>query len=471
MRTVSCVTSIVIAFSPAMICLANPSRPNIIYVMLDDAGYADFGAMGSKEVQTPTFDKMCAEGMRFTDHYSGSAVCAPTRCVLMTGLHTGHCRRRDNQARTAFDQADERKLVFLRNEDVTIAETLQAAGYVTGGIGKWGLGNSGSAGSPDKQGFDHFFGYLDQVHAHNHYTDWLWKNGQRIQTNKRYSHFQFEEDTLRFIRENKDRPFFLYLPYCLPHGKYEIPHNDPAYQAYKDKPWLQQVRNYAAMITRADQTVGKILGVLKELEIDENTIVFYTSDNGPNKKFIEPLGSNKPLQGIKRSLYEGGIRAAMAVRWPGSTPANLTSDYVWDMRDVFPTLCEMVDTKAPAHLDGISVLPTLRGEPQQPRDHLYWEFPSGSQQAVRMGKWKGLRFGTAGRIKLFDLTQDPGETKDLAAENPEIVTRIAEIMKDSHEPSLFWPLDDKVLPKGTNRKRNRKVGRKATAQKPPIAPT
>lgn len=422
-------------------------KPNVIYVMLDDAGYADFGAMGSTEIQTPNFDRMCAEGMRFTDHYSGSAVCAPTRCVLMTGLHTGHCRRRDNKAAAARNQTDENGLVFLKDEDVTVAESLQKAGYVTGGIGKWGLGNPGSAGTPDKQGFDHFLGYLDQVHAHDHYTDWLWNDGERMETNKRYSHYLFEEDTTRFIREHKDKPFFLYLPYCLPHGKYVIPHDDAAYQIYKDKPWSQEVRNYAAMVTRADTTVGLILDLLQELKLDEDTIVFYTSDNGPNTPFVKSLGSNAPFQGIKRTLYEGGIRAAMAVRWPGQTPAGVTSDFVWGMRDVFPTLCDLAETSTPQNLDGISVVPTLTGKSQADRGPLYWAFPGGSQQAVRMGQWKGLRRGTKGSLMLFDLQADPGETNDVAAEHPEIVTKIEDVMANSHVPSPFWPLAEQVRSK------------------------
>jgi arylsulfatase A-like enzyme len=448
-RTVYCafVTSFSIVLVFALSCGAVEPKPNIIYVMLDDAGYADFGAMGSRAVKTPTFDRMCAEGMRFTDHYSGSAVCAPTRCVLMTGLHTGHCRRRDNRASASRDQSDHNGLVFLKDEDVTVAEALKKAGYVTGGIGKWGLGNSGSAGTPDKQGFDHFLGYLDQVHAHNHYTDWLWNDGERMETGERYSHYLFEEDTLRFIRAHKDRPFFLYLAYCLPHGKYVIPEDDPAYQLYKDKPWPAQVRNYAAMITRADMTVGKVLGLLKELGLDDKTILFYTSDNGPNPPFVEALRSNAPFQGIKRTLHEGGIRAAMAVRWPGRMPAGVTSDFVWDMRDVFPTLCDMVGAPTPQNLDGISVLPTLLGEVQEPHDHLYWEFPKGSQQAVRMGPWKGIRRGTKGPVRLFDLTQDPGETRDLAAGHPEVVARMVDIMNESHIPDPFWPLAEKDAPK------------------------
>ncbi|EMI46891.1 arylsulfatase [Rhodopirellula sp. SWK7] len=433
-------------------CRADERPANIIYIMLDDAGYNDFGAMGSDDVHTPNFDRMCREGIRFTDHYSGSAVCAPTRCVLMTGLHTGHCRRRNNAASASVDQADEGKLVFLKDEDVTVAESLQAAGYVTGGIGKWGLGNPGSAGTPDKQGFDHFLGYLDQVHAHDHYTDWLWNDGERMETGKRYSHTLFEEDSLRFIEENREKPFFLYLPYCLPHGKYVIDHDEPAYQLYKDKPWSQTVKNYAAMITRADETVGKILDRLVELGIDDDTLVFYTSDNGPNQPFAKSIQSNSPFQGIKRELNEGGIRAAMAVRWPGHVPVGMTSDFIWDMRDVFPTLCDVANAETPSNLDGISVLPTLLGKHQQPHDHLYWEFSAGSQQAVRMGNWKGIRNGTHGAVRLFDLANDPSESNDLASSNAEVASRIARIMDASHVPSPFWPLQEKVSPKKNRKK-------------------
>lgn len=437
-----CLIVLVTAFAP--VSHSQERKPNIIYVMLDDAGYGDFGAMGSQDVHTPNFDRMCREGMRFTDHYSGSAVCAPTRCVLMTGLHTGHCRRRDNQAAASREQTDQNGLVFLKDEDFTVAEALKQVGYVTGGIGKWGLGNPGFAGTPDKQGFDHFLGYLDQVHAHDHYTDWLWNDGKKMETAKRYSHYIFEDDTLRFIRQNKDQPFFLYLPYCLPHGDYVIPKDDPALKLYRDKPWPQQVRNYAAMITRADQTVGKILDLLAELKMDEQTIVFYTSDNGPNPPFFRAIRSGGPFQGIKRSLHEGGIRAAMAVRWPRHTPAGVTSDFVWDMRDVFPTLCEIATAPTPDKLDGMSVLPTLLGKAQEPHEHLYWEFPKESQQAVRLGHWKGLRKGTQGTMRLFDLHQDPGEKEDRAAEHPEIVQRIAAIMEQSHTPTPFWPLAEKV---------------------------
>jgi len=418
-------------------------RPNIIYVMVDDAGYGD---LGGPIVKTPTFDRMCDEGLRFTDHYSGSSVCAPTRCVLMTGLSTGHCRRRDNTAVAALDDFEGRPLVFLEPEDLTVAEVLKQAGYTTGGIGKWGLGNSGSTGTPDKQGFDHFYGYLDQVHAHDYYTDWLWCDGeqQKVPGNQgkgrtTYAHDLFEQDTFDFIRKNKDRPFFLYLPYTLPHGKYEIPQDDPAVALYADKPWPQTVKNYAAMITKADRTVGKMLDLLKELGIDDNTIVFYTSDNGPNKPFLEPLGSGGGLRGIKRQLYEGGIRANMVVRWPGKVPAGKTSSFAWSMVDVFPTFCNVAGTATPPGLDGVSVLPTLMGKEQTPIDSIYWEIHHPFQQAVRMGQWKGIRFGTEEPLELYDLSEDEAETTDVAGDHPDVVKKIEADMAESRTESRYWP--------------------------------
>lgn len=426
---------------------AAAERPNIIYVMIDDAGYGD---LGGSIVKTPTFDRMCDEGLRFTQHYSGSSVCAPTRCVLMTGLSTGHCRRRDNTAVAALDDFEDRPLVFLKPEDVTVAEVLRQAGYVTGGIGKWGLGNPGSTGTPDKQGFDHFYGYLDQVHAHDYYTDWLWRDGEKqaIPGNQgknktTYAHDLFEQDTFDFIRKNKDRPFFLYLPYTLPHGKYEIPQDDPAVALYADQPWSQTVKNYAAMITKADRTVGGVLDLLKELDLDENTIVFYTSDNGPNPPFLEPLNSGGSLRGIKRQLYEGGLRAAMVARWPGKVPAGRTSEFVWSMIDVFPTFCDLAGTATPEDLDGVSVLPTLLGKEQDPIDHVYWEIHHPFQQAVRMGNWKAIRFGTKEPLELYDLSEDEAETTDIAAKHPDIVQKIESIMVGARSESRYWPAIEK----------------------------
>ncbi len=438
---------------------AAAEQPNIVYVMLDDAGYGDFGAFGSKQVKTPTFDQMCAEGMKFTHHYSGSCVCAPTRCVLMTGLHTGHCRRRDNTAKALtkeLSHTNGRPLVFLENQDVTVAEALKSAGYVTAGIGKWGLGNPGFDGAPENQGFDYWYGYLDQVHAHDHFPDEIWDGGKMVPilenagNNKGvYIPYQQEAKSLEFIRQHQDERFFLYLALTPPHGKYEIPTDDPTYAMYEHLDSKQAgniVRHYAAMITRADQTVGKVIELLKELGLDDDTVIFYTSDNGPNRPFIKPLNSAGGLRGIKRDLFEGGLRAAMVARWPGKIKAGVTSEFVWDMRDVFPTACDLAGIDAPSHLDGMSVLPTLLGKHQQGRKFHYWEFHSPFQQAVRMGNWKGIRFGTKEPLMLFDLAKDERETRNVAADHPEIVRQIEGHMASSRTDSKYFPAKENGRP-------------------------
>ena len=443
---------------------ASDGKPNIIYVMLDDAGYGDFSAFGSPHIKTPNFDRLCAEGMRFTDHYSGSAVCAPTRCVLMTGLHTGHCRRRDNTAKARVQELSAkngRPLVFLEDDDVTVAETLKQAGYFTAGVGKWGLGNPGSSGVPEKQGFDYWYGYLDQVHAHDHFPSEIWDGGEMVslpgnQGGKKeiYIPYQQEEKALQLIREHHKEPFFLYLAVTPPHGAYIIPTSDPAFAMYNGIPGGTQVQHYAAMVTRTDQTIGKVMDLLKELEIDEDTIVFYTSDNGPNPPFAKAIGSSGGLRGVKRMLYEGGIRAAMGVRWPGHVPAGKESDFVWDMRDVFPTLCDLAGVEAPSHLDGMSVLPTLTGKKQQPRQMHYWEIHSPFQQAVRFGDWKGIRFGTEEPLELYDLKTDPGEQDNVARANPETVSKLEAFLASARTESSYFPAKTKrVVRRNKNKKK------------------
>ncbi|MCG8651723.1 MAG: sulfatase-like hydrolase/transferase, partial [Pirellulales bacterium] len=342
-----------------------------------------------------------------------------------------------------------RPLVFLEDEDITVAEVLKSAGYATGGIGKWGLGNPGSAGVPENQGFDYWYGYLDQIHAHEHFPDEIWDGGKMVTipenaAGKRgaYIPYRLEEKALDFVREHKSEPFFLYLAVTPPHGKYEIPQDDPAYALYKSldsPPNGNIVRNYAAMITRVDQTVGKVMNLLKELDLDGDTIVFYTSDNGPNRPFVSPLNSAGGLRGIKRDLFEGGVRAAMAVRWPGKIPAGVTSDFVWDMRDVFPTACDLAGVKAPSHLDGMSVLPTLLGQTQREREFHYWEFYSPFQQAVRMGHWKGIRFGTEEPLMLFDLRTDRQEKHNVAGRHADVVAKMEAHMAASHVDSKYFP--------------------------------
>ena len=424
-------------------------KPNIIYVMLDDAGYGDFSAFGSPHVKTPSFDRICSEGMKFTDHYSGSAVCAPTRCVLMTGLHTGHCRRRDNTAKALVQElsaTNGRPLVFLEDDDVTVAESLHSAGYYTAGVGKWGLGNPGSTGVPEKQGFDYWYGYLDQVQPHDHFPDEIWDGGKMVSLpgnkgGKKETYIPYEQEAkaLQLIREHRNEPFFLYLAVTPPHGAYIIPTDDPAFAMYEGIPGGTQVQHYAAMVTRTDQTIGKVMDLLKELGIDDDTIVFYTSDNGPNPPFAKAIDSAGGLRGVKRMLYEGGIRAAMGVRWPGHIPAGKESDFVWDMRDVFPTLCDLAGTEIPNHLDGMSVVPTLMGKTQRPRQMHYWEIHSPFQQAVRFGDWKAIRFGTEEPLELYDLNKDRREKQNVAKSNPATVRKIEAFLDSARTDSPYFP--------------------------------
>jgi len=424
------------------------TKPNIIFIMADDQGYADLGCYGSPFVKTPHLDQMAAEGMRFTQVYAGSPVCAPTRCSLLTGKHSGHITRRDNRSSDDIDKPfRQRKLIPLQDEDYTFGEMMKEAGYVTGAIGKWGLGNPGSTGTPEQHGFDYFYGYLDQVHAHSYYTDFLMRNTDTIpipenQNGQRkvYSHDLMATDALDFIRKHKEDPFFLYLPYTPPHGKYEVPDNS----LYINQPWDEKVKNYAAMITRMDADVGDLLALLKELKIDENTIVFYTSDHGPNRPFLKDLKSNEPFRGIKRQVLEGGLRVPMIARWPGKIKAGTISDFVWAFWDVMPTLADLANHPAPKGMDGFSVLPTLLGETQKPHDFLYWEFYSPFQQAVRMDNWKGIRLGTEEAIHLYDLSKDLKERNNLARTHPKIVEKIASIMELEHQVNPYWPTVSKA---------------------------
>ena len=437
------VSSLAFTNLPVHLSGATP-KPNVIFIMSDDQGYADLGCYGSKHLKTPVLDQMAREGMRFTQVYAGSPVCAPTRCSLMTGKHSGHIRRRDN--RSTDDIAHgfrQRKLIPLKTEDYTMGEMMKDAGYVTGAIGKWGLGNPGTTGTPDQQGFDHFYGYIDQVHAHDYYTDFLMRNQDTISISENlngarniYSHDLMADDALNFIRQHQDTSFFLYLPFTLPHGKYEIPDNS----MYADKNWPERVKNYAAMISLMDKDIGRIFKLLKELELDQQTIVFFTSDHGPNPPFIQPLESNKPFRGIKRQLLEGGLRVPMIVRWPGKIQPNTVSDFVWAFWDVMPTMVELAGIQTPDGMDGFSVLPTLLGEKQEAHPFLYWEFYSPFQQAVRKGNWKGIRLGIGEPIHLFDLSQDLEERHNVAKEYPDVVSGIEEIMLNEHVDSEFWPV-------------------------------
>lgn len=425
-------------------------RPNIIYILADDMGINDVGCYGQQLIKTPNIDKMASEGIRFTQHYAGSTVCAPSRCTLMTGRHTGHGYIKGN-----FAMENEGNLP-LPAETVTVAEILQSNGYKTGIMGKWGLGGPNDYGHPNAQGFDHSLCYLDQRLAHEYYPDHLWRNYEKIVLNNQYSHDLFTNEALKFVANNKNNPFFLYLPYTIPHGKYQIPDNSQ----YADQPWSEMDKNYAAMISRMDADIGKLFSLLDSLGIDENTIVFFTSDNGGTPGPARTFYSNAPFRGYKTDLYEGGIREPLIVRWPGKITNGTETDHISAFWDFLPTICDLIGTEIPQETDGISFLPSLLNKPQKKHDLLYWEYfdynynwkPGSSNprnfilnQALRMGDWKGVRNNLnknpEAPIELYNLKNDIGEKNNLAGSNPDIVQEILTLMKSEHRDSEFFKMD------------------------------
>ncbi|WP_338393428.1 arylsulfatase [Fulvitalea axinellae] len=438
-------------------------KPNIIFILADDLGYGDLSCYGQTKFSTPNIDRMAERGLRFTDHYSGSTVCAPSRCTLMTGFHTGHSYIRGNQEVKPEGQLP------IPASSVTVAEVLKQAGYTTGVIGKWGMGYPGSEGDPNNQGFDYFFGYNCQREAHHYYPTHLWRNQERVEYPEnnlkekkgKYSHDLFTEDALRFVRENKDNPFFLYLAYSVPHADVDVPEDSmkPFIGKFDEKPYkgggyLAQPTPKAAhagMVTRMDGDIGKLNKLLADLDIDENTLVIFTSDNGPhvegghNPAFFNSAGG---LRGVKRDLYEGGIRAPFIAMWPGTVKAGSETDHPSAFWDFLPTACEIAGYQAPVGIDGISYLPTLLGKSpkQKKHEYLYWEFHTKAQtrdkQAVRKGDWKGVRMKikTAGQpIELYNLAKDPGEKNNVASKYPEIVAEITAIMDQQHVKSEYFP--------------------------------
>src|SRR6266496_905339 len=429
-------------------------KPNIIFILADDLGYGDLGCYGQKLIKTPNLDGLARAGIRFTNFYAAAPVCAPSRASLMTGLHQGHAYVRGNTTLKPVPglSGPAATRLPLRPQDVTVAEVLKAAGYATGLIGKWGLGEPDTTGIPNRKGFDYFFGYLNQNHAHNYYPDYLWRNQERVTLPKgTYSHDLFTTEALDFVKRERAGPFFLYLAYTLPHANnalgratgngMEVPTDEP----YSGERWPQQEKNYAAMVTRLDADVGKIRELLRELGLDGETIVFFNSDNGPqgpDEGGFDPnfFASHGVFRGIKRELYEGGIREPMIVCWPGKIAAGTVSQQVWAGWDVLPTFAAIAGVNSPAGLDGISVLPALLGQTLQGHAYLYWEFHEGQYaQAVRWGRWKAVR-KVSSAIELYDLETDVSETHDIAAAHPEVVLRIEEIMKEAHTESEFWPV-------------------------------
>ena len=436
-------------------------KPNIVLIVADDLGYGDLGVYGQQEIRTPNLDRMAAEGLRFTDYYAGSTVCAPSRSSLMTGLHTGHKPIRGNKEVRPMGQHP------IADEVVTVAEVLKTAGYATGLIGKWGLGGPDSSGIPNRQGFDYFFGYLCQRHAHNYYPEFLFRNEERVPLKNKlpepvradgagmaaekneYSHDLLAAEAPAFVERHRQQPFFLYLALTIPHANNEAREKGmeaPELGAYAEKDWPEPQKGHAAMISRMDADIGRLLAKISELGLDEQTVVFFTSDNGPHREGgNDPHfnDSNGPLRGIKRDLYEGGIRVPLIARWPGKIEAGRTTGHVSAFWDFLPTLAGIAGAETPAGLDGISMEPTLFSQDgQQRHERLYWEFHEGrsSKQAVRLGKWKGVRLSPEGPLELYDLAADIGETVNVAADRPEIVAAIESYLAEARSASEFWPL-------------------------------
>jgi len=439
------------------------TRPNIILIVADDLGSAELGSYGQKKIRTPHLDRLAAEGIRFTNFYAGSPVCAPSRYVLMTGRHGGHAYIRDNKEVSPEGQWP------IPDSTVTIAELLKAQGYATGAFGKWGLGFVGSEGDPHRQGFDLFYGYNCQREAHNFYPTHLWRNEQKIMlegntrglTGRQYSHDLIEAEALRFIRDHQDRPFFLYVPFTIPHLALQVPDDslaeyvgtwdDPAYDGQNGYlPHPHPRAAYAAMVTRMDRSVGRMLQTLRETGLDRQTIVLFTSDNGPtydrlggsDSDFFQSAGI---LRGHKGSVYEGGIRVPLIAHWPGRIGAGRTADLPAAFYDLLPTLVEIGGGRSDHPSDGVSLVPTLTGRGRQRRhEFLFWDFNGyGGQQAVRLGNWKGIRrqIGKGNRqLELYDLARDPAEQHDVAAAHPALVRKIEKIMAANHEPSALFPL-------------------------------
>ncbi|MFN8252791.1 MAG: arylsulfatase [Ferruginibacter sp.] len=477
--------TVICCIFPVLLCMFNPlqaqqSKPNIIYIYADDMGYGELGCYGQQKIKTPNLDKLAKEGMRFTQHYTSAPVCAPARAMLMTGKHAGHAYIRGNYELGGFTDETEGGQMPLPEGPFTIAQMLRNADYVTGMIGKWGLGMNNTTGDPNKQGFDYYYGYLDQKQAHNFYPTHLWKNGkwdtlnnpsfmvhQRIAEGspdsafekfkgKDYAVTKMAEKTLAFIKQNKNKPFFLYLPYTGPHVALQAP--DEAVKEYigqfDEKPYYGDkgyapckypLSTYAAMITYMDKQIGRIMALLKELKLDENTIVMFSSDNGTTFDVggvnAEYFNLTAGLRGRKQDLYEGGIREPFIARWPGKIPAGKVSDHVSVQYDLMATLSQLTGAKAWTN-DGVSFLPTLLGNNKQQKQHeyLYFEFPEkGGQVAIRIGNWKGVKSNMKKNKnapwEIYNLATDEKETTDVSAQHPELVKRFEEILKQQHQPS------------------------------------
>jgi arylsulfatase A len=448
------------ALGPKLLGAQTPGRkPNIIFILCDDLGSAEAGCYGQEKLRTPTIDKLASEGMRFTQFYGGGPVCAPSRCCLMTGLHTGHACIRDNAEQGVEGQRP------MPPDTFTIGTALKQQGYTTACIGKWGLGGPNAASNPAKVGIDYFYGHLCQRVAHNHYADHIWRNDTRIELEgnaagnfkgKQYTPDLMANDALDFIRKNKDNPFFLYFATPLPHLGLQAPDDavkpfiglweDPAYHGKQYNPCEHPRATYAGMVSLIDSYTARILALLKELNLEDDTIVMFGSDHGPtfkaggsDSKFFHSAGD---LRGLKMDLYEGGIRVPFIVRWPDKVKAGSVTDQIGAYWDILPTITDALNIPTPANLDGQSLLPTLTANGKQSQhEFMYWEFHQYPGQAVRMGNWKAVRTQLKKHpdapVQLYDLATDISESKDVAPDHPDIAKKMMEIMKTARTPSDF----------------------------------
>jgi arylsulfatase A len=434
-------------------------RPNILIIQADDLGYGDLSVYGQTKFSTPSLDRLAREGTRFTSYYAGSTVCAPSRAALMTGQHTGQVWIRGNAQ------------LPLRDEDFTIAMSLKQAGYRTALIGKWGLGRPGTSGQPDRKGFEYSFGFIDQQHAHRQFTDHLYRNAEPvpIDLEKDYVNDLFTREASAFIEKDDQRPFFIYLNYTVPHAELRVPDDsvEPFKGKFPEKPFVNATADgratgpndtvslgyrsqpaphaaFAAMITRMDRDVGRLVELIDKRGAGRQTLVLFTSDNGPHQEgggdpaFFNSSGS---LRGIKRDLYEGGIRVPMIARWTGTVPAGRVSDHVWAHWDLFPTLAELASAQTPKQLDGLSMTRALRGQAQPGHEFLYWEFHErGFQQAARTGNWKAVRLKNGAPLELYDLAKDPSEQRDVASEHADVIARFETFFKSARTDSPTWPI-------------------------------
>lgn len=447
--------SLLLAFSLSASVVTAAEQPNIIFVLSDDLAQGDLGCYGQRLIKTPHLDRMAAEGTRFTQAYCGTSVCAPSRSSLMTGLHSGHCPIRANREVQPEGQKP------LPAETITVAQVLKRAGYATACIGKWGMGMFDTTGSPLKKGFDHFFGYNCQRHAHSYFPAYLYNDDQRFDlpgntgkgAGKTYAQNLIADETLKWVRENKARPFFLYYSITLPHGAFEI--DDQG--IYKSMPWTEQQKNYAAMVTRLDSDAGRLLATLEECGIEDKTLVMIAGDNGSSfdpkseigRLFDQAMGGR--LRGFKRSLHEGGLRQACIARWPGVVPAGRVSDEPWAFWDFLPTAAELAGAAIPAGFqpDGLSLVSFLKGGPAPSRECFYWELHEGtSLQAVRFADWKAVRSAPGKTLELYDLKADVAESSDLAAAHPELIAKAESLMTSSRAEHPDWPLVAKRQGKG-----------------------